>query len=285
VITSQTGDKAESVGPFQQRAFFLDSNQQCSSVKPIYFKEIIGWSPTASSSSEAEKVHSSVKPTIARGSTGLTGVSTFSDSFFSNDSIRLAAYISASNGSHSALSRIRTLHTYPRALRAHRTSFIHLWSSQVIKNLTKAKRLRRSSFVHHFLVIGSCSSEGQDLLLLVIGSTLVILVIRVTFRACQGVVEVRRRSWWLCTWFELHHAGDGERRLLVSTLVLVTWEVTRPLVGVTTWIRGDCQIIDTTRKKSSCLFYFQAFTLCLLLCLVSLACLYYLLRVACVFFN
>jgi hypothetical protein len=35
----------------------------------------------------------------------------------------------------------------------------------------------------------------------------------------------------------------------VSALVLMTWEVTRPLVGVTTWIRGDCQIIDTTGKK------------------------------------
>jgi hypothetical protein len=41
VLTGQTGDKAESVGPFQQRAFFLDSNQQCSSVKSMYFKEII----------------------------------------------------------------------------------------------------------------------------------------------------------------------------------------------------------------------------------------------------
>jgi hypothetical protein len=72
--------------------------------------------------------------------------------------------------------------------------------------------------------------------------------------------------------------------LLVSALVLVTWEVTRPL-GVKTWIRGDCQIIDTTGKKSSCLLYFQALTLCLLLCLVSLVCLCYLLRVAFLFFH
>jgi hypothetical protein len=42
VLTSQTGDKAESVGPFQHRAFFLNSNQQCSAIKPMYFKEIIG---------------------------------------------------------------------------------------------------------------------------------------------------------------------------------------------------------------------------------------------------
>jgi hypothetical protein len=41
VLTDQTGDKAEIVDPFQQKAFFLDSNQQCSSVKPMYFKEII----------------------------------------------------------------------------------------------------------------------------------------------------------------------------------------------------------------------------------------------------
>jgi hypothetical protein len=42
VLTGQTGDKTKSVSPFQQRAFFLYSNQQCSSVKPMYFKEIIG---------------------------------------------------------------------------------------------------------------------------------------------------------------------------------------------------------------------------------------------------
>jgi hypothetical protein len=34
----------------------------------------------------------------------------------------------------------------------------------------------------------------------------------------------------------------------VSALVLMTWEVTIPLVDVTTWIRGDCQITDTTGK-------------------------------------
>jgi hypothetical protein len=38
---------------------------------------------------------------------------------------------------------------------------------------------------------------------------------------------------------------------------LVTWEVTRPLVGVTTWIRGDCQIIDITEKNSLNSFTFK----------------------------
>jgi hypothetical protein len=38
-------------------------------------------------------------------------------------------------------------------------------------------------------VIGSCSSEGQDLLLLVIDSTWAILVNGVTLRACQDVME------------------------------------------------------------------------------------------------
>ena len=49
----------------------------------------------------------------------------------------------------------------------------------------------------------------------------------------------------------------------MSTLVLVTWEVTRLLVSVTTWIRGVCQHIDTTGKKSGRLFptlYIQALT-------------------------
>ena len=56
---------------------------------------------------------------------------------------------------------------------------------------------------------------------------------------------------------------DGERRLLVSTLVSVSWEVTRLLVIVTTWIRGVCQHIDTTGKKSGHLLptlYIQALT-------------------------
>ena len=36
----------------------------------------------------------------------------------------------------------------------------------------------------------------------------------------------------------------------MSALVSVTWEVTRLLVSVTMWIRGVCQHIDTTEKKS-----------------------------------
>ena len=77
--------------------------------------------------------------------------------------------------------------------------------------------------------------------------------------ACQGLWEPGEEE---CTWLELHHAGMVNG-LFVSTLVLVTWEVTRLLVSVTTWIRGVCQHIDTTRKKSGCLLipiYIQAFT-------------------------
>ena len=36
----------------------------------------------------------------------------------------------------------------------------------------------------------------------------------------------------------------------MSALVSVTWEVTRPLVSVTTWIRGVCQHIDTMEKNT-----------------------------------
>jgi hypothetical protein len=46
------------------REHFLDSDQR-SSVEPMQFKEIIGWSTTANS--EAEKIHSLFKPTLARG--------------------------------------------------------------------------------------------------------------------------------------------------------------------------------------------------------------------------
>jgi hypothetical protein len=49
----------------------------------------------------------------------------------------------------------------------------------------------------------------------------------------------------------------------VSALVLVTWEVTKLFVSVTTWIRGVCQHIDTTEEKSGCLlstFFIQAFS-------------------------
>jgi hypothetical protein len=64
----------------------------------------------------------------------------------------------------------------------------------------------------------------------------------------------------------------------------VTWEVTIPLVGVTTWIRGDCQITDTTGKillppLLSSIYLYP------LIYLVSLACLCYLIRVACPFFH
>jgi hypothetical protein len=82
-------------------------------------------------------------------------------------------------------------------------------------------------------------------------------VIEVTFGACQGIVEAQRRSWWPCTWFDLHYVGDGERGLLVSALILMTWEVTIPLVGVTMWIRGDYQIIDATRKNILASFTFK----------------------------
>jgi hypothetical protein len=47
------------------REHFLHSDQLHSSVEPMQFKEIIDWSPTASL--DAEKMHSSFKPTLVRG--------------------------------------------------------------------------------------------------------------------------------------------------------------------------------------------------------------------------
>jgi hypothetical protein len=105
----------------------------------MQFKEIIGWSPTASS--EAEKMHLLFKPMLARGSTGLTGVITFSDSFFSNDFIGLAVYKSALNCYHSALSTLQTLNTHSWGLRATRRIFHHHSTCQAIKIQMEAKRL------------------------------------------------------------------------------------------------------------------------------------------------
>jgi hypothetical protein len=58
----------------------------------------------------------------------------------------------------------------------------------------------------------------------------------------------------------------------VSALVLVTWEVTKLFVSVTTWIRGVCQHIDTTEKNPvvSCpLYLFKHYLSCnLFMCLI-----------------
>ena len=64
-------------------------------------------------------------------------------------------------------------------------------------------------------------------------------------RSLPRIVGARRRRLYVA-WAPPRR--DGERRLLVSAQVSVTWEVTRLLVSVTTWIRGVCQHIDTTGK-------------------------------------
>ena len=64
-------------------------------------------------------------------------------------------------------------------------------------------------------------------------------------RSLPRIVGARRRRLYVA-WSPPRR--DGERRLLVSAQVSVTWEVTRLLVSVTTWIRGVCQHIDTTGK-------------------------------------
>jgi hypothetical protein len=80
-------------------------------------------------------------------------------------------------------------------------------------------------------------------------------------RSLPRIVGARRRRLYV-VWSPPRR--DGERRLLVSALVLVTWEVTKLFVSVTklfvsvtTWIRGVCQHIDTTKKNPvvSCPLY------------------------------
>ena len=87
-------------------------------------------------------------------------------------------------------------------------------------------------------------------------------------RSLPRIVGARRRRLYVA-WSPPRR--DGERRLLVSALVSVTWEVTILFVSVTTWIRGVCQHIDTTGKNPvvSCpLSLFKHFLSCnLLMCL------------------
>jgi hypothetical protein len=176
----------------------------------MQLKEIIGWSPTASS--EAEKMHSSFKPTLARGQHRFDRCYYFFWQFSSNGSIRLDVYISIPNGFHSALSTLQTLNTHSWGLRATRRIFHHHSSCQVIKIQVEAKRLSlgirswcsillkwRLGFVTlgDWQHLSGLSDRGPSKLVVVI-------------------VEARMMSWWPCTWFELHHVGDGKRRLLVS---------------------------------------------------------------------
>jgi hypothetical protein len=60
------------------------------------------------------------------------------------------------------------------------------------------------------------------------------------------VVGASRKSW--CTRSETHRSGDGERVLLVSTWVFMTWGGAILLVSAPTWIRGERQLLDTTGK-------------------------------------
>jgi hypothetical protein len=153
----------------------------------------------------------------------------------------------------SSLSTLQTSYTHSWVLRATRSIIHHHSTCQVIKIQVKAKRLS-------WCIRTWCSILLKWRLGLVnLGDLqhLGDLGDRGPSELAVMIVEARRRSWWPCSWFELHHAGDGERWLLVSTLIFVTWEVTRPLVGVTTWIRGDCQIIDTTGENPLASFTFK----------------------------
>jgi hypothetical protein len=159
----------------------------------MQLKEIIGWSPTASS--EAEKMHSSFKPMLARGSTGLIGVITFSNSFFSNNSIGLVVYISTPNGFHSALSTLQTLNTHSWGLRATRRIFHHHSSCQVIKIQVEAKRL--SWGIHSWCSI--LLKWRLELVTLGDWQHLGGLGDRGPSELAVVIVEARRRSWWPCT--------------------------------------------------------------------------------------
>jgi hypothetical protein len=87
-----------------------------------------------------------------------------------------------------------------------------------------------------------------------------------------------KKAW--CTQFEIHRSGDGERVLIVSTWVLVTWGGAILLVSAPTWIRRKRQLLDTTGKKSviscpslsllSCIYFHHLISALKFPCLCSL---------------
>jgi hypothetical protein len=136
----------------------------------------------------------------------------------------------------SSLSTLQTSYTHSWVLRVIRSIIHHYSTCQVIKIQVKAKKL--SWCIRTWCLI--LLKWRLGLVTLDYWQHICDLGDRGPSELAVVIVEVRRRSWWPCSWFELHHVRDGEQRLLVSALVLVTWAVTRPLVGVTIWIRGDC---------------------------------------------
>jgi hypothetical protein len=153
----------------------------------------------------------------------------------------------------SSLSTLQTSYTHSWVLRATRSIIHHHSTCQVIKIQVKAKRLSWCNRTWCSILL----KWRLGLVTLGDWQHLGGLVDRGPSELTVVIVEARMRSWWPCTWFELHHARDGERRLLVSALILMTWVVTRPFVGVTTCFMGDCQIIDTTEKNSLASFTFK----------------------------
>jgi hypothetical protein len=171
----------------------------------MQFKEIIGWSPTTSS--EAEKMHSSFKPKLVRGQHRFDRRYYFFWQLFLQWLYWTCCPYKRPNGFYSALSTLQTLNTHSWGFRATRRIFHHHSACQVIKIQVEDKKLSWG-------ICSWCSILLKWML------WLVTLGDRGSSELAVVIVEARRRSWWPCTWFELHHARDGKRRLLVSAYCL-----------------------------------------------------------------
>jgi hypothetical protein len=222
-------------------------------------------------SSEAEKIHSSVKPTIARGQHQFNRRHYFlSDSFFSNSSIGLAVYISPP----------------PQWVQ-----FISLDSPDITYTLLRFESNEEHNSSSFNLSSHQDSSESQEIEL--VHSFLVFDLAQVKARACYSWwLAAPRRSWWSGS-FGACRGDCGSLKEVLVTLFMIwappcrRWQTETPSERQLCmwhgrwhnpwWVsqRGLGVIAKSSipREKSSCLIYFQAFTSCLLLCLVSFACL------------
>jgi hypothetical protein len=178
----------------------------------MQLKEIISWSSTASS--KAEKIQSSFKPMLARGQHRFDRCYCFFWQLFLQ---RLywtcCLYKRPQWFSFSSFDSPDIKYTLLR-FESNKENISS--SCQVIKIQVEAKRL--SWDIHSW-----CSILLKwKLCLVTLGDWqhLAGLDDRGHSEIAVVIVDAWRRSWWPCTWFELHHVGDGKQRLLVSAYYL-----------------------------------------------------------------
>jgi hypothetical protein len=176
----------------------------------MQLKEIIGWSPAASS--EAEKIHSSFKPTLARGQHRFDQCYYFFWQLFLQ---RL--YWTCCLYKHLQWRPFSSLDSpdIKYTLLGFESNKKNISSSSILSSHQDSSEGQEIELGNSFLVFDPAQVKG----LVTLGDWQHLggLGDRGPSELAVVIVEARRRSWWPYSWFELHHAGDGKRRLLVST--------------------------------------------------------------------